>query len=93
MTGVELLDSTSSPVPLSPSHITLLDSEYDNTTVEKLVNGHNIVTSSHQMWSTKFDGNLVRLQLNLNQTHQLSGIRIWNYNEDSYTGVSLRPIP
>ena len=87
LTGIELFDSNDSVIPLSSSQITLVDRESDSS-VEKLVDRQNVVTDICHMWSVPFCVDQpVKFQINLNSSHQLNGMKIWNYNEDSYTGV------
>lgn len=89
LTGLELLDSTHTPIPLSPSQLTLSPSG-ENKGLETLLDGENMVTSPHHMWCVS-SADKVTIEIGLDVPHQIGGVMIWNYNkspEDSYIGVS-----
>lgn len=49
-----------------------------------------MTTELENMWSGTCDkGEEIKLKISLNEKFNLGGIIIWNYNEDTYTGVSF----
>ena len=92
LTGLELLDSSDRPIPLSPAQ---LHASSGSESVGRLVDGENVTACDKHMWVASCDGNCVSVTISLNESQPLSGIRVWNYNrpaEEAYRGVSCLSI-
>ena len=88
LTGLELLDSSDCPIPLSPSQ---LHASSGSESVGRLVDGENVTACDKHMWVASCDGSCVSVTISLSEPRPLSGIRVWNYNrpaEEAYRGVS-----
>ena len=95
LTGVELLDSSQQPIPLTSSQLCVHTGAEDREGQEDvgvLLDGVNLTTRPEHMWMSPLlhDG-VVSLSIELTQPTELAGMRVWNYNRslgDSYMGVS-----
>lgn len=91
LTGIQLLDSSLSPITLSHSQLSYsLNHDDGNSKLCNLLDGVTMTTESENMWSgTCAKGEEIKLKISLNEKFNLGGIIIWNYNGDVYTGVSF----
>ena len=88
LTRLHLLDSTLSPISISPSNISVPTHVSENG-LEQLICEDNVMSHDNHMWCTPMSDN-ISIKIKLDHTQKLGGVRIWNYNkslEDTYKGV------
>eukprot|EP01028_Stygiella_incarcerata_P008400 TRINITY_DN3655_c0_g1_i1.p1 TRINITY_DN3655_c0_g1~~TRINITY_DN3655_c0_g1_i1.p1 ORF type:complete len:691 (+),score=231.47 TRINITY_DN3655_c0_g1_i1:132-2204(+) len=103
LTGIEVLDATLNPVPISPDMMIAKPRDMndlpghvgDPRTLDKLVNGVNQTTDDENMWlvprNLDCDYPIIKITVEDPET-AISGLRIWNYNkspEDVCRGVKV----
>lgn len=98
LTGVEFYDESGQTIAIDtddlngkPRDVKTEQGNFDKRVIENLVNGENQTCENYDMWLTPFSKNSPAfLYFNLNQKRKISGVRIWNYNQDgenSFRGI------
>nr|CAH7727082.1 unnamed protein product [Callosobruchus chinensis] len=93
LTGFDVIEGTETILKLLPNQ---LKCNAENQHLESLVDEENITTNPTKMWLTPFDNDdEVVISVNFGTLRYVSGIRVWNYNENlqlSYAGVQTMKI-
>ncbi|KAL3274364.1 hypothetical protein HHI36_015762 [Cryptolaemus montrouzieri] len=90
LTGLEIIEMNNKVINLGINNIST-NHDRRKRTIDRLFNNHNLTVDSNSMWCTEYkDGGNIVLTINLDDYIYISGLRIWNYNENldsSYAGV------
>ncbi|KAH1015955.1 hypothetical protein HUJ04_007255 [Dendroctonus ponderosae] len=89
LTGIEIVEGTDNILSLKYGQ---LSSNVKSKNLKNLVNRENVTTDSKNMWCVPLQQDNVVISIDLCEFKYLSGLRVWNYNENlelSYAGVKI----
>ncbi|CAH1968947.1 unnamed protein product [Acanthoscelides obtectus] len=93
LTGFDVIEGTDSILKLSSVQISC---NAENQYLESLIDEESVTTNPKKMWLTQFyNDDPVIISVNFGSLKYISGIRIWNYNENlqlSYAGIQTMNI-
>ncbi|KAJ8953940.1 hypothetical protein NQ318_019182 [Aromia moschata] len=87
LTGLEIIEGTDAILKLTAKQ---LHCKWEAKYLYRLINGENVTTKPKNMWLVPYNNEKVVITIDFNGFRYISGIRIWNYNENlelSYAGV------
>ncbi|CAG9767417.1 unnamed protein product [Ceutorhynchus assimilis] len=91
LTGIEIIEGADNCVSIEERH---LSSNIESKCLKNLMKGDNITTNSKNMWCVSLQ-DTVTISIKFDDFKYISGIRIWNYNENlelSYAGVKTMKV-
>ncbi|XP_018566362.1 protein KIAA0556-like [Anoplophora glabripennis] len=92
LTGIEVVEGTDTVLNLNANQLSCM---WEGKYLYHLVNGENITTKGTNMWLVPYNKENIVVTVDLDGFKYISGIRIWNYNENlelSYAGVQMMKI-
>ncbi|XP_066139733.1 protein KATNIP homolog isoform X2 [Euwallacea fornicatus] len=92
LTELEIIEGTDNVLSVEKRNLT---SNTNAKHLEVLINGENITMKTKDMWCVPLQKDKVVVSINFDDFMFISGLRIWNYNENlelSYAGVKILKI-